>query len=157
MHEMRRKNQQLDSRTALDVLEKGRRGVLAISRKEEYAYAVPLNYWFDREKNTIYFHGSASGYKLDALKENSRVSFNVLSEPIAEEGKWYSQFNSATAFGTMEIIEDREEKKRVLYQIGKKYFPPEEDVDAHVNGSVDHVCIMALSIDYITGKHINER
>ncbi|MCH4012792.1 MAG: pyridoxamine 5'-phosphate oxidase family protein [Solobacterium sp.] len=157
MRELRRKNQKLMMERCEAVLQEGKRGVLALCGTDGYGYAVPLNYWYDRDNRKIYFHGAAEGHKIDALKANPKCSFNVLSDAIREENKWWNQFDSVTAFGIIHIIEDREEKEKALYQIGKKYFPAQEDVDAHVRGSVDRVCILCLEIEETTGKHVNEK
>jgi nitroimidazol reductase NimA-like FMN-containing flavoprotein (pyridoxamine 5'-phosphate oxidase superfamily) len=154
---LRRINQALDDQTCRRILQEGRRGVLALHGDDDYAYAVPLNYSYDETLKCIYFHGSSEGHKIDAIRRNNRVSFNVLSDPIREEGKWWNAFDSVTVFGTIEMITDQKEKRKALYAIGRKYFPESEDVDHHVQSSLDHVCMLRLDIRYMSGKHVKEK
>ena len=63
---MRRKNRELSTETAEQLLTKSRRGVLAVNGDDGYPYAVPVNYFYDREAQKIYFHGAraAAGTKI---------------------------------------------------------------------------------------------
>ncbi len=64
--EMRRKKKEMDRSLAESLLEKSRRGVLAVNGDEGYPYAIPVNYYYDRENQKIYFHGAREGHKADA-------------------------------------------------------------------------------------------
>ena len=44
------------------------RGVLAVNGDDGYPYAIPLNYFYDRDERKIYFHGARAGHKVDALR-----------------------------------------------------------------------------------------
>ena len=62
--EIRRKNREIDSDSAKQLLQSSRRGVLAVNGDDGYPYAIPINYLYDDEAQRIYFHGAKMGHKL---------------------------------------------------------------------------------------------
>lgn len=76
--EMRRKKQQIPDNEAIAILENGKVGILAVNGDNGYPYTVPLNYMFYNGK--IYFHSASEGHKFDSIKNNSKVSFCVISK-----------------------------------------------------------------------------
>ena len=52
--------------------------MLALDGDNGYTYAVPLSFVYADGK--IYFHAALSGHKLDAIKNNDKVSFCVVSQ-----------------------------------------------------------------------------
>ena len=73
---MRRKDKEVTSREwMMEVLEKGVWLELAMSGKDGWPYVVPLNYGIGDD--FIIVHGAREGKKIDLLKENDKVAFNV--------------------------------------------------------------------------------
>lgn len=155
--EMRRKKQQLPEDECRKVLAAGRRGNLAVSGDDGYPYSVPLNYYYDEESGNIYFHGAADGHKMDSIRRNDKVSFNVLSDGWKNDGDWWLQFNSVTVFGTIRVVEDAALKEKALRAIGMKYYSDVETTEKAVKNHLNHVCILEIRPDHMTGKHINEK
>ena len=153
---LRRNKQALSEETCRDLLTKGRRGTLALHGDNGYAYAVPINYYYDEKKHGIYYHGALTGHKMDAIASDNRVSFNVISEPMKDEAHWYYEFDSATVFGKMKVIHDPEEERYALTKIAQKYFPKEKDIKAEVESSLGHAAILFLEIEHVSGKHVKE-
>ena len=155
--EMRRKKCELSYDTAMKILIAGDFGVLSLSGDDGYNYAVPINYAV--ENNKIYFHSAKSGHKLDAMKNNSKVSFCVVDkhEIVVEEFTTY--FTSVVAFGKIKIIEDDNdpEKIRGLELLADKYSP---NVSAELRqkelARVSAVVIPVLEIEHLTGKAARE-
>ena len=77
--EMRRKKKEMDRSLAESLLEKSRRGVLAVNGDDGYPYAIPVNYYYDRENQKIYFHGASEGHKADALRRRFIISICAFS------------------------------------------------------------------------------
>lgn len=71
--EIRRKNREIDSDSAKQLLQSSRRGVLAVNGDDGYPYAIPINYLYDDEAQRIYFHGAKIGHKVDALRASDKV------------------------------------------------------------------------------------
>ena len=55
---IRRKKKEISTGAAKQLLHAERRGVLAVCGDDGYPYAIPLNYFYDRENRKIYFHGA---------------------------------------------------------------------------------------------------
>ncbi|MBQ3441963.1 MAG: pyridoxamine 5'-phosphate oxidase family protein [Selenomonadaceae bacterium] len=155
--EMRRSKQVLSRETAEKILREGDFGVLALSGDEGYAYAVPINYAV--EGNKIYFHSAKTGHKLDAIRNNDKVSFCVVDrhEVVAEEFTTY--FSSAIAFGRIRIVADDTDpdKLRGLELLADKYSStasPERR--AKELSRLSALVVPVMTIEHLTGKAARE-
>ena len=61
--DIRKKKNQISTEAAEQLLREARRGILAVNGREGYPYAIPINYYYDREAQKIYFHGARAGHK----------------------------------------------------------------------------------------------
>lgn len=152
--EMRRFSQKLDVRECEELLRDEKRGVLAVLGDEGYPYAVPLNFVY--ADGALYFHSAREGHKLDAIMAHDKVSFCVHDQGVLEEGSWWYHVRSVIAFGRIERLQDQEQIVRALRMLGRKYFPPEEDVDADIAKNLRRVAVLRLSIEHLSGKHVRE-
>ena len=66
---MRRFRQQISREECLELLAKGKRAVLAVNGEDGYPYGVPVDYYLDRETETIWIHSARQGHKLDSIKK----------------------------------------------------------------------------------------
>ena len=55
---IRRKAKEIDTEAVKELLESARRGILAVNGDDGYPYAIPVNYFYDRNEQKIYFHGA---------------------------------------------------------------------------------------------------
>ena len=155
---MRRKNCELSLETAEKILREGIFGVLSLSGDDGYSYGVPINYAV--EGNKIYFHSAKSGHKLDAIKNNDKVSFCVVDkhEVVAEE--FTSYFTSAIAFGRIKILDDEgevAEKSHALELLAEKYCASaNSELREKELSRVNAVSILVLEIENLTGKAARE-
>ena len=70
------------------ILKKETRGVLSVQGDDGYPYGMPMNHWYDEESGAIYFHCGNIGHRLDALRENNKVSFCTYDEGYCNPGHW---------------------------------------------------------------------
>ncbi len=88
-------------------------------------YVVPMNYGYTLEngKLTIWLHGSKRGRKLDVLRKNPKVFFEMECALVPFEGdiacKYGLSYSSLMGKGTAEIVEDVEQKKLGLKALMK--------------------------------------
>jgi nitroimidazol reductase NimA-like FMN-containing flavoprotein (pyridoxamine 5'-phosphate oxidase superfamily) len=117
----------------------------------EEPYVVPLCFGYDGE--ALYFHSASEGRKIDILRKNSRICFEFdIPEGMreAEQGcRWGIKYRSVIGFGTAEIVDDQEGKRRALEIVmaqysGKEYIFP-EDV-------VTKTAVIKVVIARVTGK-----
>ncbi|MFB0972352.1 MAG: pyridoxamine 5'-phosphate oxidase family protein [Tissierellia bacterium] len=152
---MRRVRQLLDTDFAKDALNRGSSGVLSVHGDDGYPYGVPLSYVYHDGK--LYFHTATSGHKLDAIKNNDKVSFTVILQDNLVAEKFTSYFMSVIAFGRARVIEDEEEKRKTISILSDRYFPEmkEESYD-EINSTFDRFHMIEMTIEHITGKQAIE-
>ena len=155
--EMRRSKQILSREAAEKILREGDFGVLALSGDDGYNYAVPISYAV--EGNKIYFHSAKTGHKLDAIKNNDKVSFCVVGkhETVAEEFTTY--FSSAIAFGRIKIVEDDADpdKLRGLELLADKYSSTASAERREKELSrLSALVVPVMTIEHLTGKAARE-
>lgn len=136
----------------MEVLEKGIWMELAMSGKDGWPYVVPLNYGFG--KDFIIVHGARKGKKIDLLRENNKVAFNVAidTEVIRDENdpsEFSMKYRSVSGLGTAKFIEDAEEKREALKIIMEHYHGPKEPI---TEGMLKATAVIKISITEITGK-----
>lgn len=119
---MRRKKEEItDGQAIAAILEEARIGRLATVGADGYPYIVPVNFVYWRQ--SIYFHCAREGEKLDNIRRDPRVCFEVdiplayldtaydRQMPPCDVGQFY---RSAIIRGRAEIIQDIEEKVDAL-------------------------------------------
>ena len=150
--EMRRKKQLLSNSDSISILKKCTSGVLAVSGDDDYPYTVPLSYVYD--DNKIFFHAAKSGYKLDAIKNNNKVSFCVIEKDDIKPEEYTTYYRSVIVFGRAFIIEDDNIKREAIEKLALKYYPDDikENRDKAINNEYNALCIIELDIEYMTGK-----
>ncbi len=88
-------------------------------------YVVPMNYGYTLEDGElcIYLHGATVGRKLDIIKKNPKVFFEMECDIVPFEGKYACQYGTTYAsvmgLGVAEILEDVEEKKTAMTKLMK--------------------------------------
>ncbi|MDO4288941.1 MAG: pyridoxamine 5'-phosphate oxidase family protein [Eubacterium sp.] len=149
---MRRSKQGLSEEACLKILEAGTSGVLALLGDEGYPYALPLSYAYADGK--IYFHGASTGHKIDAMAQEPRASFCVVSQDQVVPLEYTTRYASVIAFGRAAVVKDPEELQKGLEALAFKYAP--QDTEAHRTETLTKpwpsLCIFALTVERMTGK-----
>lgn len=119
-------------------------------------YIVPLNFGYkicDGEL-FLYFHCANEGRKLDILKRNPYVCFEMDCQHRLIEGEiacdYGFSYQSIIGNGTAEFIKDFEEKKSALTQIMRKY--SNEESFHFSDNSVKNVTVFCVKSQSFTGK-----
>lgn len=93
---------------------------------EEYPYIIPMNFGVavENEKVTLYFHGAKVGKKIDLLRKNKKVGFEMdcSHQLILEDEACNStmEYESVCGNGSIEILEESE-KIEALNHIMRQY------------------------------------
>ena len=152
---MRRYTQQLPESEALEILEKGSSGTLALLGDEGYPYAVPMSYVYADGK--LYFHCAKDGHKIDTIKNCNKASFCVIAEDNIVAKEFTTYFKSVIAFGIVKILEDITEMRRAIEILSDKYCPVGTDArDKEIDGAFSRLCMLELTIEHLTGKEAKE-
>lgn len=122
--------------------------------KADKPYIVPMNFGFD--EGQIYLHSSVEGKKMEILKENKNICFEVdiQTEIVKAEMpcNWGMHYLSVMGFGTAEIIEDPKEKIRALDCIMNKYNGKGSNSYEYSESSLERTAVIKLTLTDLTGK-----
>ena len=152
---MRRNRQQLSREECERILGRCTSGVLALTGDGGYPYAVPLSYVY--ADGTIIFHSAVQGHKVDAIRRDNRCSFCVIEQDEIRPAEFTTYFRSVIVFGRIQILEAADEKVQALRLLGRRYSPNDEAGLQHeIDKSLDHVMLIRLDIEHISGKEAIE-
>lgn len=115
-------------------------------------YIIPMNFGF--RDNCLYIHSALQGKKIDIIKKNNNVCFEVdiKTELVTADNpcNWSMKYYSVIGLGKLSFIDDIAEKKNIINIIMEKYsgksdfkFP-----DAALNS----LAVIKIEISEITGK-----
>lgn len=152
-----KKKNALSDDVILKILKEERRGVLAINGDVGYPYAIPINFFYDEINNKIYFHSARIGYKTELLNKDDKVCFTVYGNEIIKDEAWAPYMSSVVVFGKCKPILDAGETVNVLRKFALKYYPNSDMVDKEIEKSHNNVLMFEISIDYMTGKQVQEK
>lgn len=92
---------------------------------EDEVYVIPMNYGYTFEDNqlTFYLHGATKGRKIDVLRANPKVSFEMECDVQPFPGKVACQYGMSYSCimgkGLAAIVEDPQEKMKGLSVVMK--------------------------------------
>jgi hypothetical protein len=150
---MRRKDQEINDIAAMEeIIHKAQVCRLALS-KNGHPYIVPL--CFGYKDNSLYFHSARQGKKLEILKKNNNVCFEIDIDRELVKGKkacnCSMKYRSVIGFGKAELIEDIEQKRRALNIIMQNYY---EGFFKYQEESINNTVIIKVEIETMTGKKL---
>jgi nitroimidazol reductase NimA-like FMN-containing flavoprotein (pyridoxamine 5'-phosphate oxidase superfamily) len=145
---MRRKDRELTRDAALEILNKGKYGVMALAGEDGYPYGVPLHYVLI--DGDVYFHSAAEGgHKTECFTHNPKASFTVI------ETKNSIKARSAILFGTIEMVPDM--RITVVEKLVEKFVPKFawKMAKAGIQAAKDNLIAYRLKPEHITAKFID--
>ena len=148
---MRRSEREIKDRGAIEsILDRATICRVAFSH-DNLPYIVPLNFGY--ADNCLYFHSAPEGKKIEIIKQNSSVCFEVdVDVELVEGGKacdWTVRYRSVVGFGKAFLVDDPKEKRRALDIIVGHY----SDRSYEYGGeAINKVAVVKVEIDGLTGK-----
>jgi len=155
--DIRRNKKEISLDTARNLLVIQRRGVLAVNGDNGYPYAVPVNYFYSKDENKIYFHGARVGHKADSIKCSDKVCFTVYGNETIRNESWAPFIQSVVVFGRCKMIADEELSIELVGKLAEKYYPNEKLINEEINKAGKNVQIFEIDIEHISGKEIQEK
>ena len=119
-------------------------------------YVVPLNYGYIMEngKLVLYLHSAQRGKKLDMLRANPNVFFEMDCDRVPFESKLPCQYgmvySSIMGRGVATIVEDVEEKKRAMTILMKTQSGKDFEFNDRL---VSMVAVVRVDVSEYTAKH----
>lgn len=151
----RREREVTDIDEIIKILDKAKVLHLGLVDGDE-AYVVPMNYGYTMidGKLTLYLHGAKRGRKLDLMRANPKVFFEMDCDIEPFEGdiacRYGITYSSIMGRGIAEIVEDVEEKKKALSVLmktqTKKDFVFEDKMVAFVS-------VIRIDVSEFTAKY----
>jgi nitroimidazol reductase NimA-like FMN-containing flavoprotein (pyridoxamine 5'-phosphate oxidase superfamily) len=115
-------------------------------------YIIPLNYGY--ENGVIYIHSAPEGKKIELLKKNNQVCFEIegTTKTISHEipCKWSEKYRSIIGYGSVEFINDYQSKTKALEIIMKQHGAVGKQI--FEKKQVEFVVILKLKIEKLTAK-----
>ena len=118
-------------------------------------YIVTMNFGYTGDpKQTLFFHCANEGKKLDMIRQNNYVCFEMDTDHHLTRGKrgcdWGMKFSSILGYGNIYIVTEKEEKITGLNSIMAHYGGEGEYV--YEKKVVDQTTILRLDILEMTCK-----
>lgn len=148
---MRRKEKEILGREEMEsIISKANVCRLGLS-VDNIPYIVPLNFGY--RDSCLYFHTPKVGKKMDMIKTNSRVCFemDIDHEVVRAENPCDSsmKFRSVIGYGRASLLDEIEEKRRALDIIVEHY---SGQVNEYKEKMVDHLSVIKVQVESMTGK-----
>ncbi len=151
----KRERQVTDPEQILHILDAGKVLHLGLAVNNE-PYVVPMNYGYTMEdgKLTLYLHSAVRGKKLDMMRANPNVFFEIDCDRMPFEGRVPCQYgmvySSVMGRGKATIVEDVEEKKMAMTHLMKTQTGKDFTFEDRL---VSIVAVIRIDVDEYTAKH----
>lgn len=150
---MRRKEKEITDKSDMESVIK-RTAVCRLAMVEgSRPYLVPM--CFGYRDRTLYFHSAHKGRKIEILKENNRVCFEVDIDTEIGKGEkacdWGMKFQSVIGFGTASFVTDPDEKRQALDVIMAQYAEAGDDF-RYPDANLKATTIIKVVVEQMTGK-----
>ena len=119
-------------------------------------YVVPMNYGYTMEegKLVLYMHSALKGKKLDMMRANPKVFFEMDCDWVPFEGEKPCQYglgySSIMGCGTAQIVEDVEEKIKAMAALMKTQTGKDFSFNERL---VSVVAVTRIDVEEYTAKH----
>jgi nitroimidazol reductase NimA-like FMN-containing flavoprotein (pyridoxamine 5'-phosphate oxidase superfamily) len=149
---MRKANQEITDPKTLEIILKKATIVRLAMVDNGMPYLLPFNFGYS--ENCIYIHSAPAGKKLEVLRQNPQVCFEVEDETATVEGdvacRWSEMYRSVIGYGKVEIVTGFDEKQQALDIIMQQHgVPAKMEYDPK---EVEFIVVLKLKIDAMTGK-----
>ena len=151
----KRERQITDEAQILKILDTAKVLHLGLCVNDE-PYVVPMNYGYTMEegKLVLYLHSALQGKKLDMIRQNPKVFFELDCDRLPFEGDKPCQYglvySSVMGRGTARIVDDVEEKKQAMTTLMKTQTGKDFTFEDRL---VSIVAVIRIDVSEYTAKH----
>ena len=150
----RREREVTDINKILEILDKAKVLHMGLVDGDE-AYVVPMNYGYtyENDKLTLYLHGARRGRKLDLMRANPKVFFEMDCDIVPFEGdvacKYGITYSSIMGRGIAQIVDEPEEKMKALSVLMKTQTGKDFEFNEKL---VSVVAVIRIDVSEFTAK-----
>ena len=151
----KRERQITDEAQIMAILDAGKVLHLGLAVDNE-PYVVPMNYGYTKEngKLVVYLHSATRGKKLDMIRANPKVFFEIDCDLVPFEGELPCQYglsySSVMGKGVARIVDDVEEKKKAMSILMKTQTQKDFTFEDRL---VSIVAVIRIDVEAYTAKH----
>ncbi len=148
---MRRQDEKIKDKHEIEaIIERARVCRVGFS-ENDIPYVVPVNFGY--KDDCLYFHSAPEGKKIEVLKRNNNVCFEVdIDHEVIRSAtacNWDTKYRSVIGFGRAFFVDDLEEKRIALNVIverysGQSYEYPED--------ALNRVAVVKIEVESMTAK-----
>ena len=151
----KRERQVTDPKQIMDIFDKGKVLHLGLAVDND-PYVVPMNYGYTQKNGNlvIYLHSALRGKKLDMIRANPRVFFEIDCDIQPFDGVKPCQYglvySSVMGRGVAHIVDDVEEKKQAMTVLMKTQTGKDFSFEDRL---VSMVAVIRIDVEEYTAKH----
>jgi uncharacterized protein len=117
-------------------------------------YIVPLNFGYSR--GFIYIHSALEGRKLDIIRRNNLVCFEVEGRTELVKGglpcEWGMRFESVIGYGRADLVLNETARMDALNIIMRKYSGRSFEIGEYSPEALGRTAVVRISVQSMTGK-----
>lgn len=147
---LRRKDRKLTREEALAILARAETATVSLVTPQG-PYGFPVSPVCVDGK--LYFHSAKEGRKIDAIKADSRCWMSAFTDVVPATDKFTTYFESAMAWGDLELVTDEQEIQTALKALCEKFTPTNmPDFSRALERSLPITALYSLRLDHVSGK-----
>ena len=149
---MRRLDLVLSQEEAIAIVDENQFAVLCLNDPAGRPYGLPMDYV--RQGNSLYFHGSKEGRKVNSMKATPWACAVIIGENEIVPNKFGRKYKSVIVEGGIELIDEPEFKRKVMTWVVKRKSPDYFEKGLTViEKMLDRVLVYKMNMETISGKH----
>ncbi len=149
---MRRLDLVLSQEEAIAIVDENQFAVLCLNDPAGRPYGLPMDYV--RQGNSLYFHGSKEGRKVNSMKATPWACAVIIGENEIVPNKFGRKYKSVIVEGGIELIDEPEFKRQVMTWVVKRKSPDYFEKGLTViKKMLDRVLVYKMNMETVSGKH----
>lgn len=149
---MRKAKQEITDRAILEEILSGAQICRLAMLDGNRPYLLPFNYGY--RDGCIYIHSAPEGKKIELLKLNPHVAFELEGHVELLKGKeacdWTTRYRSVIGYGSVEILSDMQSKQEGMEILMAQHGGPE--LNSFSQKNMERMVILKLTISSMSGK-----
>lgn len=149
---MRKSNQEITDRETLEEILSGNVICRLAFADPGGPYLLPFNFGY--RNGVIYIHSAPDGRKIDLLRNDNRVCFEVEDSvqvvPHETACGWATRYRSVIGTGNAEIVTGEDGKREGLQVIMAQHGAP--GMTGFLTGNLDRMVVLKITISSLSGK-----
>lgn len=149
---MRKKDKEITSQKEIEEIICSNKICRIALSDDNTPYIIPMNYGY--KKNKIFLHTGRTGKKIDLIKKNNRVCFEITDSVEIKQAEracdFSTKYRSVIGFGKIKIVDEPDKKKEALKTIMERHTKKSDWL--FPDKIIEKTMILEIEIDSVSGK-----